>query len=171
MFTLHSTLLAQVKATPFDFNSYGICGVPTKKYGHHGHPVLNELVSFALEDSDGQLITAWSPGEAYTLTTASASAKKVHTFVQASTGHFNVIQDVAEAEAGFIARACNNAWGSHTAQHQHSVTWIAPEASQCVVFSAVQSGAEHEAYQTNTVRYPIPHICEAQSCFWTVQCL
>lgn len=150
----------QVKATPSDFDTYGLCGVPAKRYGHHGRPVQNELVTFTLEDSAGQLVTAWSPGEQYTLTTASASSMSMQAFVHTSMGTFDLTEDPTGPVAGFIAAACTSAqaWGSYRSKAQHSMLWRAPEAvsdeGQCAVFSGVQAASERDAYQTNTVRLP-----------------
>jgi hypothetical protein len=149
----------QVRATPSDFDfTYGLCAVPEQAYGRHGEPVFNEFVTFTFENSEGELVTTWNPGERYTLTTASASLEAMQAFVHTSLGTFALFENADGPATGFIAQACKSAWGSYSAEDRHRMLWTAPEAvppaGQCAIFSGVQATSQVDAYQTNTVSIP-----------------
>lgn len=114
-----------------------------------------ELVTFTLENFDGELVSSWKPGEIYTLTTASETGPEAHAFVHASVGALGTIGSTAQH--GFQSKNCKRAWGSLEPNKMHHMKWQAPKdvptGGMCVVFSAAQATAVDAAYQTNSVRY------------------
>lgn len=139
---------------PSYFDSYSLCHIPHQSYKGHGSPVKSELVTFTLENSDGELATSWKPGETYTLITAVESGEDTQAFVHASIG---VLKSNSKASSdGFQSKSCENAWVSLQTSKSHHMKWVAPSdvptGGLCVVFSAAQATSSKAAYMTNSVR-------------------
>lgn len=120
----------------------------------------SELVTFTLENSDGQLVSSWGPGQTYTLTTASEAGEDMQAFVHASIGVLNIsyVELVSPSHVGFQSMSCENAWGSLEPGKSHPMQWKAPTnvpaGGLCAVFSAAQAVSGKAAYHTNAVRLP-----------------
>lgn len=147
---------AQVSALPTYFDWYKLCHIPHQGYKGHGSPEKNERITFSVETSNGELVKAWTPGETYTISTASGSEEDVQAFVHASVGTLSpVASPVSNSKVGFQANGCENAWGSEVAKKSHQMRWEAPTAvpkqGMCVVFSTAQAASEKATFQTNSV--------------------
>ena len=151
---------------PIYYDGHSRCNIPHKGFRSHGSPVKTELVTFTLENSDGELVSSWKPGETYTLTTASETGDEVHAFMHASVGVMGTIGSAAEH--GFRSRNCQSAWGSLEPSKLHHVKWQAPKdvptGGMCAVFSAAQAKAADAAYQTSSVRYTLHMLKMSPAC-------
>lgn len=118
-------------------------------------------MTFTLENSDGELVSSWMPGETYVLSTTSEEGHTVQAFVHASVGALNTIYtDQSEGpKVGFQSATCENAWGSMQASKTHHTKWdapaVVPTGGLCVVFSSAHATSGSAAYQTNSVRLPL----------------
>lgn len=128
------------------------CSIPTQGYAAHGSPEENEAITFALEDSDAEVVEFWVPGETYALAVSAAAGQNVYAWIHASMG------GIEATVGGEQASACPNAWHSDSSAEIHAVQWTAPAsasvgaAGECVVFSTSQAGSSQAAYSTNSVR-------------------
>eukprot|EP00873_Tetraselmis_striata_P006041 jgi/Tetstr1/426305/TSEL_016621.t1 len=110
-------VLLAVIATAHGFPArYTGCTVPTTGLGGHGPPVPDDEITITFTDSNGSPVTAYAPGQTYTIQTS-----------QPASSRGIIVANIGTLSGG-NAVGCENkkvTWGEATTQ---TATWTAPES-------------------------------------------
>eukprot|EP00873_Tetraselmis_striata_P023688 jgi/Tetstr1/443952/TSEL_031903.t1 len=108
-------LLALIAAAHGRPSYYDGCTVPTTGFDGHGPPVPDDEITITFTDSNGSPVTAYAPGQTYTIQTSQPASSMG--IIVANIGTFS----------GGNSDDCDNkvTWGEATT---HTATWTAPDS-------------------------------------------